>query len=122
MKASTLIAFSFFLLPTEIHERYSIMAVVFCLFAALYDRQWAWLAGGLSLTAFWNLWVVVYSSPNPTTDMWMVYLNLVLYAAMVILMGRELRASTRIADRPWPNRGGLEGKSPDPFNAKRSRG
>lgn len=94
LKAATLVSFSFYMLPTEIHERYSLMGLVFCIFVTLYDRKWALLTMGLTLTAFWNLWAVNYGRINQASDMWMVYLNCVLLIAMFVLTSKEVR-------HPW---------------------
>lgn len=48
-KAAAAINLAFFMLPTEIHERYSIPALLFAAFAVAYDRLW--LAPALALTA-----------------------------------------------------------------------
>lgn len=94
LKAATLVSFSFYMLPTEIHERYSLMGLVFCIFVTLYDRKWALLTMGLTLTAFWNLWAVNYGRVNQASDMWMVYLNCVLLITMFVLTSKEVR-------HPW---------------------
>lgn len=85
LKAATLGSFSFYLFPTEIHERYIVMAVIFAIGVCLYDPRWTLLAIGLTLTAYGNLVAVVTHNINPTADEWMVYLNLVLYTAMIVL-------------------------------------
>ncbi|MFB5190788.1 transporter [Alicyclobacillus fastidiosus] len=90
LKAATALCFAFYMLPTEIHERYVIMALIFSLAAALYDKRWMLLAVGLTLTSFCNLWSVCYNAVNPTSDMWMVYLNCVMLIAMFVMMRKEV--------------------------------
>lgn len=89
IKAGTIVSFAFYMLPTEIHERYILMAVIFAIAASLHDRKWTWIAAGLTLTSFCNLWTVCYGEPNPTTDMWMVYLNCILFIVMLLLAKKE---------------------------------
>ncbi|MBB6731781.1 hypothetical protein [Cohnella zeiphila] len=48
-KASAAINLAFFMLPTEIHERYSLPALLFFVFAVIHDRKW--LAPAIALTA-----------------------------------------------------------------------
>ncbi|MBW5448865.1 DUF2029 domain-containing protein [Cohnella sp. CFH 77786] len=61
LKAAAAIGFAFFMLPTEIHERYGIPAIAFALFAALYDRRWIAAAGTLTVTMLVNVLAVLRS-------------------------------------------------------------
>lgn len=90
LKASAVISFAFFMLPTEIHERYILMALIFSIVVSLFDKGWFLIAFGMTLTSFFNLWSVVYTRVNPTADMWMVYLNLVLFIAMIVMTKQEI--------------------------------
>ena len=105
LKAGTLIAFAFYMLPTEIHERYILMAVVFSLLVILFDKKWTLIALGLTLTAFFNLVAVDSFAVNPTSDMWMVYLNLILFAAMFALTYREFAVRTKTPPPDGPGGG-----------------
>lgn len=91
LKAAAMLSLAFFMLPTEIHERYILMAVMLSVAAAAFDRRWAWLAAGLTLSAWCNLMAVVSHVVNPDQDMWMVYLNALVFAVMCVLMQREVR-------------------------------
>ncbi|MFC3799954.1 hypothetical protein [Cohnella sp. GCM10012308] len=59
LRAGAAVNFAFFMLPTEIHERYGIPALVFALMAVLHDRRWAAGGVGLSITTLINLLVVM---------------------------------------------------------------
>lgn len=91
LKMATWLAFSFYMLPTEIHERYILMAVILSVFVCLFDKSWILLAMGLTLTGYFNLLAVNSHNVNATQDMWMVYLNIVLLVAMAILMWKMIR-------------------------------
>jgi len=58
--ASALASFSFFMLPTEMHERYMIPAFVFMLLAAVNDPKLKKAYWTLSLTAFFNMLIVLF--------------------------------------------------------------
>src|SRR5258708_5923312 len=65
----------FFMLPTEIHERYLYMGAVLCLIAVAQDRRLRWVALGLAYTFSFNLlnvaepvhWLWLSSWPRTTT-------------------------------------------------------
>ncbi|MFD2330333.1 hypothetical protein ACFSR7_13870 [Cohnella sp. GCM10020058] len=59
LRAGAAVNFAFFMLPTEIHERYGIPALVFMLLVVLHDRRWAAGAVGLTITTLINLLVVM---------------------------------------------------------------
>ncbi|WP_027094720.1 glycosyltransferase 87 family protein [Cohnella thermotolerans] len=61
-KAAASINLAFFMLPTEIHERYGIPALLFVLFAVVHDRRWLAPAAALTVTTFVNLLVVLQRS------------------------------------------------------------
>ncbi len=65
MKAGVWLCFAFFMLPTEIHERYSVPALILLLFVAMLDSRWIVLALLLSLTITYNLWSVMMSTISP---------------------------------------------------------
>src|SRR3972149_9244 len=52
--ALALLFFGFFMLPTEIHERYIVPAAVFVALLAPLSRRGAWLFAGVTLTATVN--------------------------------------------------------------------
>lgn len=60
LQASAAINLAFFMLPTEIHERYGIPALLFLLFSVIYDRRWLAPAAALSVTLFINLSAVLH--------------------------------------------------------------
>lgn len=104
LKAATMVSFSFYMLPTEMHERYIVMGLMFSIFTLLYDKTWSLLALGLTLTSFCNLWAVNYFAVSQTSDMWMVYLNTIIFVVMVMMTFREIQhpqwfARNRVASR-----------------------
>lgn len=60
LKASAAVNMAFFMLPTEIHERYAIPALLFLLFTVIYDRRWLVPAAALTATVFVNLAAVLH--------------------------------------------------------------
>lgn len=99
LTAATFVGFSFFMLPTEMHERYMALAVAVASWLGALHKRWRMVAAALNLTGFWNLWVVCFGSVNAQQDTWMVYLNLAAYAAMGVIMAREA-FRRRAAPRP----------------------
>lgn len=65
LKAGVWLCFAFFMLPTEIHERYSVPALILLLFVAMLDSRWIALSLLLSLTITYNLWSVMMSTLSP---------------------------------------------------------
>lgn len=61
LRASAAVNMAFFMLPTEIHERYSIPALLFVLFAIIYDRRWLAPAIALTVTVCINLMAVLHT-------------------------------------------------------------
>ncbi|WP_158630182.1 glycosyltransferase 87 family protein [Cohnella sp. AR92] len=59
LRAGAAINFAFFMLPTEMHERYSVPALLFVLFAVMKDKRWLVAAVALTATVFINLTVVL---------------------------------------------------------------
>lgn len=88
LKAGMFLSFSFFMLPTEIHERYSIPAVVVCLFLLFYDRKYWRMAALLTFTSFVNIASVLYTHLH-LYDIWIVYLNVLIYVLMIRGMMKE---------------------------------
>ena len=56
--ASLLIAVAFFVLPTRVHERYLFPAIALSAPLLLAGRSWPWIAGGISLSFFANVYWV----------------------------------------------------------------
>ncbi|MCL6575679.1 transporter [Kyrpidia sp.] len=90
LKASTVLSFSFYMLPTEIHERYILMALIFTIAVSLWDKRWALLAAGLTITSFYNLYAVCYRALDPSLGLWMVYINGGIFVAMLIMTKKEM--------------------------------
>lgn len=89
LKASTFLCFAFFMLPTEMHERYSFPALVFVLFVLLYDIKWIGIALGLTVTIFLNLVMVLYVNQNVNMGMFLVFLNCIILYSMGKLLLKE---------------------------------
>ena len=56
--ASLVLAIAFFALPTRVHERYLFPAIALSAPLLLSGRAWPWLAGGISLSFFANVYWV----------------------------------------------------------------
>jgi len=56
--ASLVLAIAFFALPTRVHERYLFPAIALSLPLLLTGRAWPWIAGGISLSFFANVYWV----------------------------------------------------------------
>ncbi|WP_458120368.1 hypothetical protein [Paenibacillus sp. Z6-24] len=91
LKTGVWISFAFFMLPTEIHERYSIPALILLLFTAMLDRRWFGLAALLSLTITYNLWQVVTSQLQMTGGMIAAGLHMIALLWMGLLLLLDLR-------------------------------
>ncbi|QYR21475.1 hypothetical protein KZ483_28090 [Paenibacillus sp. sptzw28] len=91
LKASAAVSFAFFMLPTEIHERYSIPALVFAIMAAMTDKRWIAAAGGLTVTVFFNLVIVLNNDVHPATGLWISIVNVIILAGMLWELLREMR-------------------------------
>lgn len=98
LKSAALVNFAFFMLPTEIHERYSVPALVMSIFVCLYDRRWAIPTILLSLGVTANLWMVQAEAIGIYTGLIVVYVNVALLLWMVVALCGELRK--RHGDRP----------------------
>lgn len=90
LKAATWISFAFFMLPTEIHERYSIPALILILLVAILDRKWIWMAVTLSVTITYNLWGVLVSNLQHIPGVVVVYIHILILLWMGILMYQEM--------------------------------
>ncbi|NGZ77938.1 hypothetical protein [Saccharibacillus alkalitolerans] len=101
LKSAALVNFAFFMLPTEIHERYSVPALVLAVFVCLYDRRWRLPAVLLSLSVTANLWMVQAERIGVYPGLAVVYVNVALLLWMLLALGREMRAgrSSDTADR-----------------------
>jgi Gpi18-like mannosyltransferase len=75
LKASAALSLAFFMLPTEIHERYSIPALVFTILVLLKDKQWTLPAGLLTLTVLMNLIIVLDNRVTAGTGVWIAIVN-----------------------------------------------
>lgn len=91
LKSAALVNFAFFMLPTEIHERYSVPALVLAIFVCLYDRRWRLPAAVLSLSVTANLWMVQASAIGVYSGLAIVYANTALLLWMVWALGAEMR-------------------------------
>ncbi|KAB2445390.1 hypothetical protein [Bacillus luti] len=89
LKAATFISFAFFMLPTQMHERYSFPALVFVIFLLLYDMKWTGIALGLSVTIFLNIGTVLYAGANTNTGMFIVVMNVCIFYSMCKLLFKE---------------------------------
>ncbi|QIW21034.1 hypothetical protein [Bacillus thuringiensis] len=89
LKAATFISFAFFMLPTQIHERYAFPALVFVLFLLLYEMKWTGIALGLTLTIFLNIVMVLYAGFNTNMGMFIVTINVFIFYAMCKLLVKE---------------------------------
>jgi Gpi18-like mannosyltransferase len=95
LKASAAVSFAFFMLPTEIHERYSIPALVFAIMAAMIDKRWIAAAGGLTVTVIFNLVIVLNNDVRPATGLWIAIMNAIILAGMLWELLREMRMAAQ---------------------------
>lgn len=95
LKSAVLVNFAFFMLPTEIHERYSVPALVLSIFVCLYDPKWKVPAILLSLSVTANLWMVQAGAIGTYTGLAVVYVNVGLLLWMVGSLYVELRQNRR---------------------------
>lgn len=104
LKSAALVNFAFFMLPTEIHERYSVPALVLAVFVCLYDRRWRLPALLLSLSVTANLWMVQADAIGVYPGLAVVYLNVALLVWMVwdTLMDLRRGEGTHLAALPRP--------------------
>lgn len=105
LKAATLVNFAFFMLPTEIHERYSVPALVLAIFVCLYDRRWRLPAALLSLSVTANLWMVQASAIGVYSGLAIVYVNTALLLWMVWTLGQEMRKAKNKDEQASPTKG-----------------
>lgn len=81
LKAATFICFAFYMLPTQMHERYSFPTIVFVIFVLLYDVKWTGIALGLTFAISLNLMYVLYSREN-NMAMFIATLNCFVFYSM----------------------------------------
>ncbi len=89
LKAATFISFAFFMLPTQIHERYAFPALVFVIFLLLYELKWTGIALGLTATIFLNIVMVLYAGFNTNMGMFIVIINVFIFYAMCKLLVKD---------------------------------
>ena len=95
LKSAALVNFAFFMLPTEIHERYSVPALMLCIFVGLYDRRW-WLPTVLlSVSVTVNLWMVQTGHIGVYSGLAVVYTNVALLLWMIGALFLEIRKGIR---------------------------
>ncbi|MCQ4087498.1 hypothetical protein [Saccharibacillus sp. JS10] len=91
LKSAALVNFSFFMLPTEIHERYSVPALMLSIFVGLYDRRW-WLPTVLlSVSVTVNLWMVQTGNIGVYSGLVVVYINVALLLWMIVTLFFEIK-------------------------------
>ncbi|MGI0532500.1 hypothetical protein KFD70_08965 [Bacillus pfraonensis] len=81
LKASTFICFAFYMLPTQMHERYSFPTLIFVIFVLLYDIKWTGITLGLTFAISLNLIFVLYSREN-NMAMFIATLNCFVFYSM----------------------------------------
>ncbi|HGE5779558.1 TPA: hypothetical protein ACGGHE_001324 [Bacillus pseudomycoides] len=81
LKASTFICFAFYMLPTQMHERYSFPTLIFVIFVLLYDIKWTGITLGLTFAISLNLMFVLYSREN-NMAMFIATLNCFVFYSM----------------------------------------
>ncbi|CAJ1316972.1 hypothetical protein [Paenibacillus nuruki] len=95
LKAGAWISFAFFMLPTEIHERYSIPALILILLVTMLDRKWIAIACVLSVTITYNLWGVLTSNLPQLSGMVVVWIHIFILLWIGWLMYRDMRSTSR---------------------------
>lgn len=106
---ATALYFAFFMLPTQVHERYLYPAAVFSLFAVAQDRRMWLVAGGLLVTYAYNLLgaAIPYRDRAPVDAFGVGLLalptalaNMALFAAATWMLLKRGRASSQ--EQPPP--------------------
>lgn len=97
IKAAAMASFAFFMLPTEIHERYCMPALVFVIAAAAMDSGWVRLAMILSLTSFLNM-LMPFTGVNPYMGMGLVWLNVYALFGMFATSFKEMTFQRRVGE------------------------
>lgn len=100
LKAGVWISFAFFMLPTEIHERYSIPALILVLLVTMLDRKWIAIACVLSVTITYNLWGVLTSNLPQLPGMVVVWIHILVLLWIGWLMYRDMRSTTDEKSNP----------------------
>lgn len=100
LKAGVWISFAFFMLPTEIHERYSIPALILVLLVTMLDRKWIAIACVLSVTITYNLWGVLTSNLPQLPGMLVVWIHILVLLWIGWLMYRDMRNTTDEKSNP----------------------
>ncbi|WIM40679.1 hypothetical protein PO903_07340 [Paenibacillus sp. PK4536] len=95
LKAGAWISFAFFMLPTEIHERYSIPALILILLVTMLDRKWIAIACILSVTITYNLWGVLTSNLPQLSGIVVVWIHIFILLWIGWLMYRDMRSTSR---------------------------
>src|SRR5207237_5793665 len=88
----------FFMLPTQIHERYVCMAALLALIAVAQDRRMWWVALGLALTFSFNVLNVL---DQPLHWLWLVVWPRTTVAPVAVLNCTLLIELTLLA--MWPS-------------------
>jgi 4-amino-4-deoxy-L-arabinose transferase-like glycosyltransferase len=126
--ASLVLAIAFFALPTRVHERYLFPALALSAPLLLSGRSWPWLAGGISLSFFANVywvytedWSFAGGVVNPGLDgapmrqdpflastlytqfgIWLVSAMIVALLAVVVWHSLRLAAARSVHEVPPP--------------------
>lgn len=103
LQAGAWISFAFFMLPTEIHERYSVPALVTLLLLTLLDRRWIPITLLLSITITYNLCAVIASYLPPAPGIIISCIHVFALLWMAWLMLQDLRTSNRQPTSLTPN-------------------
>lgn len=91
------LTFAFFMLATQMHERYIIPALVCLCFVAALDSRWYIIAVPLTLTSFINLVLVMNESMTPGYVISLAIINVILLGYMFFcVFGRKRRGNARI--------------------------
>ncbi|MDO3411298.1 hypothetical protein QWJ34_16150 [Saccharibacillus sp. CPCC 101409] len=98
LKAAALVNFGFFMLPTEMHERYSIPALVLAIFVCLYDHRWRLPALVLSFSVTANLWMVQAGNIHAAGGLFIVYVHVGVLLWMMAALGLEIKRGEARSD------------------------
>lgn len=90
LKSGAFVSFSFYLLATQMHERYSIPTLVFLCVLLFFDGKWAVAAVALTVSILMNLILANYWIIGPENGMWMVYVNVMIWIWMIIQMRKVI--------------------------------
>ncbi|TVY10918.1 hypothetical protein [Paenibacillus cremeus] len=100
LKSGLILSFSFYMLPTEIHDRYIIPSVVLLVMVAFFERKRVWfvLMLGLDLASLVGIAIFLKHTKYPWLDQLgtkVPYVFIAMFVTVIIITWNELHAEKR---------------------------